>query len=147
MLQTIFPIALIVLSSVSYHLIQKLASPTANPALVLLLAYLAGALGSAILFLIYPLGTPLEALREVRWSGVLLGVAILGIEIGFLLAYRASWSISTASLVANLTVALVLIPVGLIVFKDSLTPHQPDRCRHLSGGPLTGQSLMENQEA
>jgi len=49
------------------------------------------------------------------------GLSILGLEVGFLLAYRAGWNISMAGIVSASAVALVLIPVGLVVFKEKLT--------------------------
>jgi multidrug transporter EmrE-like cation transporter len=58
----------------------------------------------------------------VNWASVALGVAIVGLELGFLLAYRAGWNISVAGIVSASLVALVLIPVGLTFFKEKLTP-------------------------
>jgi multidrug transporter EmrE-like cation transporter len=51
-----------------------------------------------------------------------LGIAIIGLELGFLLAYRAGWNISLAGLVSNVIVGLVLLPVGLLLFQEKLTP-------------------------
>jgi multidrug transporter EmrE-like cation transporter len=59
--------------------------------------------------------------RKLNWASVGLGAVIVGLELGFLLAYRAGWNISVASLVANTTVALLLIPVGLLFFKEELS--------------------------
>ena len=47
---------------------------------------------------------------------------ILGIEIGFLLAYRAGWQISILAVVVNVAATLLLIPVGLIFFGEKLAP-------------------------
>jgi drug/metabolite transporter (DMT)-like permease len=60
--------------------------------------------------------------RKVGWPSVALGAVIVGLELGFLLAYRAGWNLSLASLVSNTTVALLLIPVGLLLFKEELKP-------------------------
>ncbi|HEV8661075.1 MAG TPA: hypothetical protein VGS96_20930 [Thermoanaerobaculia bacterium] len=43
---------------------------------------------------------------------VAIGLAIVAIDLGFLLAYRAGWRISTASVAANTTAALILLPTG-----------------------------------
>ena len=43
------------------------------------------------------------------------------IEMGFLLAYRTGWRISIAAVATNAAAALVLIPIGLLVFKDHLS--------------------------
>ena len=50
-----------------------------------------------------------------------LGISILGLEMGFLLAYRAGWDISLAGIVSASAVAVVLIPVGLLAFKERLS--------------------------
>jgi multidrug transporter EmrE-like cation transporter len=50
-----------------------------------------------------------------------LGFAVVGLEIGFLLAYRAGWNISLAGLYANVIVALILIPIGIVFFKDQIS--------------------------
>jgi multidrug transporter EmrE-like cation transporter len=43
------------------------------------------------------------------------------IEIGFVLAYRAGWQISLASVSVNVAIAVILIPLGLVFFRESLT--------------------------
>lgn len=50
---------------------------------------------------------------------VALGAA--SIEIGFLLAYRVGWNISIAPVASSVAVALLLIPIGLIAFKEHLS--------------------------
>lgn len=121
-LALIVPVLIVLVSSVTYHLSQKYTSAQANPALALIATYFVALVGSVLLFIIYPLKNTLaQEVQHLNRSNVILGVAIIGIEIGFLLAYRAGWNVSAASLVSNLLVALVLLPVGLLLFKESLT--------------------------
>jgi len=40
------------------------------------------------------------------------------LEVGFLLAYRAGWNLSLASLASNATAALLLLPIGVLLFRD-----------------------------
>jgi uncharacterized membrane protein len=116
-------IALTVLANVLYHLFQKVIPANVNPMLSLTVTYLVAAAASLILLPLFPLQGDLAAeVRKVNWASVGLGAAIVGLELGFLLAYRQGWNISLASLVANTTVALILIPVGLMLFKERLTP-------------------------
>ena len=42
-----------------------------------------------------------------------MGIAIVAVELGVLLAYRAGWRMSVASLTVNSALALVLVPVGV----------------------------------
>src|SRR3990170_4922987 len=87
-------ISLAVLSSVLYHVFQKATSSAVNPAIGLMVTYGVAFGLSALLLLIYPLkSTVVAALRQVNWASVALAFSILGLELGFLLAYRAGWDI------------------------------------------------------
>jgi uncharacterized membrane protein len=122
-LALLLPIVLIILSSVTYHVSLKFAPQQTNPALVVFVAYLVALLGSTLLFVLYPLKQSLQQeIQHLNWANGLFGLAIVGIELGFLLAYRAGWNVNVAPLIANLMVALLLIPVGLLLFKEHLTP-------------------------
>jgi len=59
-----------------------------------------------------------QAFKELNWTSILLGVSIVGLEFGYLMAYRAGWKISVGSLVANIALALMLIPIGILFFKE-----------------------------
>ncbi|NDD64788.1 MAG: hypothetical protein EBZ36_12580 [Acidobacteria bacterium] len=50
-----------------------------------------------------------------------VGVGAVMIEVGFLLTYRSGWNLSSTSVVSNIATALVLLPVGLIFFREPLT--------------------------
>ncbi|MBI3157995.1 MAG: EamA family transporter [Chloroflexi bacterium] len=116
-------IALTVVSNVIYHIFQKLTPGQVNPMLALTVAYLVAAVISLLLLPFFPLQTGLLAeLRQVNWASVGLGASIVGLELGFLLAYRLGWNISLAALISNVAVALLLIPVGLLLFKEHITP-------------------------
>ncbi len=62
-----------------------------------------------------------ESVKTANMASVILGCAVVGLELGFLLAYRSGWNISSASLVSNTLVALLLIPIGLVMYKESIT--------------------------
>lgn len=116
-------IALTVLSNVLYHLFQKVIPGNVNPLLSLAVTYLGAATATILLLPFFPLqGTLGAEVRKLNWASVGLGAVIVGLELGFLLAYRAGWNLSLASLVANTTVALLLIPFGLLLYKEYLTP-------------------------
>jgi len=93
--------------------------PAANPVVALMVAYLAAAAICALLLPVFPLGTSLQlALRQLNTASLILALAIVGLEMGFLLAYRAGWHITTAGLISNTAVGLLLIPVGVVFFRD-----------------------------
>jgi uncharacterized membrane protein len=55
------------------------------------------------------------------WPSIALGFAIVGLEVGFLFAYRLGWDISVASVLSNISVAIFLLPVGLLMYKENFT--------------------------
>ena len=115
-------IVLTIASNVLYHIAQKLMPSAANPVLALLVAYLAAAAICALLLPAFPVGTSLPiALRQLNVASLALALAIVGLELGFLLAYRAGWSITTAGLISNTAVGILLVPVGVAFFRERPT--------------------------
>lgn len=111
-------IAIAIVSSASYHLSIKTQPGTVNPFLPLAVAYLAAfAVCVAGLFLWTEGSRSLAALRpNVLW----LALSVVGIEVGFLLAYRAGWNVGYAALAVNVCSALALLPFALLLFKQQI---------------------------
>lgn len=116
----ILPIVLIVAGNVVYHLGQK-TMPAAAPALAAtLVAYAVASLACIVCVPFFAPDLTLAAVRTtMHWSPVLVGVGAFAIEVGFLLAYRAGWELSVASLSVNVVLALVLLPIGVIAFREA----------------------------
>jgi len=115
----VFPIILIVTSNIMYNICQKSTPQQANPFSALLITYLTAALLTIISFQLYRTDKGFwQCLADLNWTSVVLGIAIFGLEIGYLLAYRAGWNISVGSLVANIILALMLIPIGIIFYQE-----------------------------
>jgi len=117
-----FPIALVVLSSLGYHLFQKLTPAALNPIIALIVTYVTASIVSIVLFFIFvPKTSLIVSLKDTNWASLLLGFAVVGLELGFLLAYRIGWNISVAGLLSNTLVALFLIPIGLVLFRENIS--------------------------
>ncbi|HOV70337.1 MAG TPA: EamA family transporter [Clostridia bacterium] len=116
-------ILLVIVSNVIYHIIQKITPSKINPFLILLITYSVAAIVCGVIFVLFPGdgGIP-GAVKKVSWTSVALGLAIIGLELGFLLAYRAGWNISVAALLANAAVGILLVVVGVLFFRDKLSP-------------------------
>ena len=118
----IFPIGLTVISNVLYHILLKVTPNNANPLLALLVTYVTAALTCLVFLPFFPPATSLgQSLKQFNWTSVGLGVVIVGLELGFLLAYRVGWKISLAVIVSSSCVALILIPLGLSYFKEKVS--------------------------
>jgi drug/metabolite transporter (DMT)-like permease len=115
-------LAVIVISNVLYHVSQKSIAPVANPVLSLLVTYAIAIAGTLLLFPFFPLRAPLsQSWRQINWASAAVGISIVGVELGFLLLYRAGWRVSIGSAAANAAVAALLIPTGLLFFGERLS--------------------------
>lgn len=114
-----FAIALVLVGNVVYHLGLKAVPREANPAVATLAAYLiATAATAATLPALARDVSLVSGFRVLNWSTVVVGVAIVAIELGYLLAYRAGWTLSTASVTANVSLAVVLLGIGTVAFRE-----------------------------
>jgi len=115
-------IGIVVLSNLFYHVFQKSIPQQFNPFISLIITYITAMVFSLILLPFYNTNiTLVEHFRLSLWPSVALGLAIVGLEIGFLLAYRAGWDISIAAVFSNISVAIFLLPVGLLIYKENFT--------------------------
>lgn len=128
-----FPILLIVTSNVLYHICAKSVPVQMNPMVSLMVTYLVAGTGTLALFFLLPdlfsggfksQTSLLDQFRMTNWAPVVLGIVIVGLELGNILMYRAGWNISLGSLVANISLAVILIGVGILFYRELLTVSQ-----------------------
>ena len=118
-----FSILLTIISNVLYHIFLKLLPSGIHPAVALIVAYGSALLVCALYLLFFPPAEGfLSSLRKISWVNVGVGLAITGLELGFILAYRAGWNISLAGIVSASAVAVILLPVGVLAFKERISP-------------------------
>lgn len=119
------PILMAIAGGVTYHVGQKAIPPTVHPFAAVIIAYSIGILLCAVGMFFDPAGRSFAAsVKDTNWAVIAVGVGAVVIEVGFLLAYRAGWNINSASVVCNISVALLLIPVGLLAFREHLSLRQ-----------------------
>lgn len=122
MLNYIWPIALVVLSNVAYQICAKSVPNSMNPLASLTITYSVGAVISLILFFVLNRGANLfREFSKVNWAPFVFGVVLLGLEVGWIYAYRAGWQVSTAQIVQSAFLVVALIIVGTLVYKETLS--------------------------
>ena len=122
MLSYIWPIALIVLSNTLYQICAKSVPEGMDPFASLTVTYLVGAVLSGILY--FTLGSRAGLLKEysrLNWAPVVLGIVIVGLEAGYIYAFKAGWQVSTAQVVQAAVLAGVLLFVGWLLYHEALT--------------------------
>ena len=122
MFSYVWPIALVVLSNTVYQVCAKSLPEGLDPFASLTVTYLIGAAASAVLF--FALGNGENLFREygkLNWAPFVLGVVIVGLEVGWIYAYKAGWQVSTGFIVQSAVLAAALIFVGYLLYHESLT--------------------------
>lgn len=117
-----FSITLAILSSALYHFSAKSAPANVNFSVSLLVTYAVAFLVTlgTVFFFPAPNGI-LAELKQLNWATLLMAVAIVGIEFGFLLCYRAGWDLGITAVAVNVIASLLLLPVAILLFKDKIS--------------------------
>lgn len=118
----IWPLALVVISNVIYQICAKSVPNDVNPFASLTITYLVGALITLILY--FTIGKGGNIFREyskINWVSVVLGIAIVGLEVGYIYMYKAGWPVSIAQIIQATMVAVVLIFVSILAYKEPIT--------------------------
>lgn len=117
--------ALIVVSVVSYNIAQKFLPAHLNPFALLTVVYLVAGL-VCFLFALFSSGKPelsaiSSAFTGTNWTIWLLALAVVGIEVGYVIAFRAGWKASLLAITVQATALLALAPIGVLFFKEKLS--------------------------
>lgn len=118
----VWPIGLVVLSNVFYQICAKSVPEKMNPLASLTVTYAVGAVASLILYCVLNKnGNIIHEYSKLNWAPFLLGVVIVGLEVGYIYAYKAGWQVSTAQIVQAAALAVILIFVGYALYKEAIT--------------------------
>lgn len=120
-----YPILIIVCSNVLYNVCAKSTAKDVNAFAALSITYaVAAAFSLAIFFITAKNKHYFAEIAKTNWATLALGLVIVGLEIGYILAYRNGWKMNTISVTANIILAVALIFVALIFYKETITLRQ-----------------------
>ena len=122
MFSFIWPIALVVLSNTAYQICAKSVPEGIDPFASLTVTYLIGAAASvALYFAVGSHGNLIKEYGKLNWAPLVMGVVIVGLETGWIYAYKAGWQISTGFIVQSAVLAAALLAVGYFIYHEALT--------------------------
>jgi drug/metabolite transporter (DMT)-like permease len=117
-----FSITLAICSSALYHFVAKCTPANVNFTASLLVTYAVAFTITLFTFFFLPAKHGILAeLKQLNWTSIGLAFAIVGIEFGFLLVYRAGWHLGIAAVLTNVVASLILLPVAILFFKDKIS--------------------------
>ena len=118
----VWPMALVVASNVFYQICTKSVPEEVDPFASLIVTYLVAAAATAVLYFV--LGSDGNLLKEcgkLNWTSFVLGIVIVGLEAGWIYAYKAGWQVSTGFIVQSAILAGALLLVGYFLYREALT--------------------------
>jgi len=125
MWEMLWPLLLIVGSNCFYNICTKSMPKGANTFGALTITYLAAGGVSAALFLasVKP-NALLPELGKANWTSYVLGLSIVGIEVGYVFLYRSGWKVSNGALTSSMCLALALLVIGFLVYREHISIKQ-----------------------
>lgn len=120
-MQAYWPFALAITAYVAYQTALKAARPEVNILGLLMFAY---AVSFACAGLLWWRNQDLGANR-LEWRDLTIaaavGASIVGIEFGFATAFRQGWPLNTAGAIVNVAAALIVVPIGYLMFAEQMS--------------------------
>ena len=121
----LYPIVIIIGSNILYNVCTKSTPSEVNAFAALSVTYLIAAVVCFVTFVITAKGRNiLTEFGKTNWTTFVLGVVIIGLELGYILAYRNGWAMNKVSVTANIVLAITLIFVSLLFYKETITIKQ-----------------------
>ena len=121
----LWPIVLVVCSNIVYQICAKSVPKEMDAMASMTITYLVGAVCSAILFFVFNKnGSLLQEYSRMNLAPALLGLSVVGLEVGFLYAYKVGWPVSTASIVQSAFLSVALVVVGALLYHEAITPNK-----------------------
>lgn len=113
-------VSMIIGAGVLYHLCQKSTPAQLDPFLALCISFGLASLTCFVLSLSRH-GISREQFHRLNWASFALALSLVGIESGYLLGYRLGLKLNVTSFACNTMMALVLLLVGTVVYREAFT--------------------------
>ena len=121
----VWPIALVVFSNIVYQICAKSVPKQMDAMASMTITYLVGAACSALMFFVINRnGSLLQEYSKANWAPFFLGISVVGLEVGFLYAYKNGWPVSTASIVQSAFLSIALLIVGAGFYHETINANK-----------------------
>ncbi len=121
----LWPIGLVILSNIMYQVCTKEVPSEINAFASLTVTYIVAAAASLVFFFVLGGNSGGNGLfgeySKINWAPFVLGVVIVGLEVGWIFAYKAGWEISTGFIVQSSVLAIFLLILGVWLYHEALT--------------------------
>lgn len=119
----LWPVLLVVTANTLYNICTKSTPVGANAFLSLTVTYLVAVCAFGLYLRSGP-GALAAELRNLNWTAAALGAVVVALEFGYICIYRAGWPVNRASVTNNICLAVVLVFVGALLYREGITLRQ-----------------------
>lgn len=120
-----WPLIMVVAANILYNIASKSLPADCSPYMTLVVTYLVASFLSLLGYFIFDDGKNFwPDLQKTNWTGIALGISMVGLETGYIFMYRLGWKISVASLLSNVLLAVALLVIGMAFYREKLDLQQ-----------------------
>ena len=125
MTKRLWPIVLVLGSNIIYHISAKEIPSDIDAFASLTVTYAVACVMTLICFFAFKKisGSKsfAEECRKSNWAPFALGIVIVGLEFGWIMAYKAGWQVSMGYIIVTSIVSTALLFVGYLLYKEKIT--------------------------
>lgn len=120
-----WPIATILIAHTIYQISAKSVPAAMDPFAAVFFNYVVAMAASFVLWMVLGQDRSITGqLEKMNWAPVAMALAITAVEVASVFMYKLGWNISLGSTIANIALAIVLVIVGVLVYKEVVTANQ-----------------------
>ena len=120
----LWPICLVIISSIIYQISAKEVPNKMDAFASLTICYGIATVMTLICFLVTS-GTGFSGLMaeyaKINWAVVVLGITAVGLEVGYVFAYKNGWEVSLVYVMQSSILAALLLIVGYFLYSEGIT--------------------------
>lgn len=117
-----WPIMLLVVAHAGYQISAKSVTEAMDPFAAIFFNYVFAMVISFVLWMVMGQDKSLPAqIGKMNWAPLTMALCITAVEVSSVFMYKVGWNISVGSTVANILTAVVLVFVGVLLYKEIIT--------------------------
>ena len=120
----LWPIGLVIIANIVYQISAKEVPSAMDAFASLTICYGIATAMTLICFFIFS-GAGINGLMaeyaKINWAVVVLGMTAVGLEVGYVFAYKNGWEVSLVYVMQSSILAALLLGVGYFLYSEGLT--------------------------
>lgn len=119
------PVLIVVAANVTYDISSKSIPDGLNAYAGITITYSVLAVCNFLIFKIMnPANSIIAEWAQINWAVILLALASIGLESGYIFLYRAGWNISIGGMVCNILLVISMLIIGRLLFNETVSLRQ-----------------------